>query len=91
MDRVYFDMGVFTFWSEESLDNKRLIAKGGVLVSDDAALKEVMDGSDPLDMDLVEMLTNQYRRSRIFSGNSGSEISFPISSAPKAPGRLPTA
>ena len=58
MDRVYFDMGVFTFWSEESLDNKRLIAKGGVLVSDDAALKEVMDGSDPLDMDLVEMLTN---------------------------------
>ena len=58
VDRVYFDMGVFTFWSEESLDNKRLIAKGGVLVSDDAALKEVMDGSDPLDMDLVEMLTN---------------------------------
>ena len=58
MDRVYFDMGVFTFWSEESLDNKRLIAKGGVLVSDDAALKDVMDGSEQLDPDLVEMLTN---------------------------------
>ena len=66
MDRVYFDMGVFTFWSEESLDNKRLIAKGGVLVSDDAALKEVMD---PVLKDIKEVKPEKPEEKTSDTGN----------------------
>ena len=55
MNRVYFDLGVFTYWSEESLDNRRLVSKGGVLVSDESALVNIENEMDP---DLREMLRN---------------------------------
>lgn len=56
MNRVYFDMGVFTYWSEEALESKRLVSKGTVLVSDEEALSGVKDGSEQVDTDLVDML-----------------------------------
>ena len=58
MNRVYFDMGVFTYWSEEALESKRLVSKGGVLVSDEEALSGVRDGSEQIDTGLVDMLRN---------------------------------
>ena len=56
MNRVYFDMGVFTYWSEEALESKRLVSRGTVLVSDEEALSGVKDGSEQVDTDLVDML-----------------------------------
>ena len=61
MYRVYFDMGVFTYWSEESLESRRLISRGGVLVSDEAALQSVNDGTEPIDPDIIELLNNLLR------------------------------
>ncbi|MBR6254736.1 MAG: hypothetical protein K6E26_08135 [Clostridiales bacterium] len=58
MNRVYFDIGVFTYWSDEALESKRLVSKGGVLVSDDEALAGVRDGSEQIDSGLVDMLRN---------------------------------
>ncbi|MBO4474052.1 MAG: hypothetical protein J5750_03975 [Clostridiales bacterium] len=55
MNRIYFDLGVFTYWSEESLDNRRLVSKGGVLVSDGSAPVNTEDDMDP---ELREMLRN---------------------------------
>ncbi|MBR3031395.1 MAG: hypothetical protein IKH92_00035 [Clostridiales bacterium] len=58
MNRVYFDMGVFTYWSEEALESKRLVSKGTVLVSDEALLSGVKDGSEKVDSDLLDTLRN---------------------------------
>ena len=58
MNRVYFDLGVFTYWSKEALESKRLVSRGGVLVSDEDALFDVLDGSERVDPDLLEMLSN---------------------------------
>ena len=58
MNRVYFDMQVFTYWSEEALESKRLVSKGTVLVSDEEALSSVKDGSERVDTDLLDMLKN---------------------------------
>ena len=58
MNRVYFDMQVFTYWSEEALESKRLVSKGTVLVSDEEALSGVKDGSERVDTDLLDMLKN---------------------------------
>ncbi|MBO4926663.1 MAG: HAD hydrolase-like protein [Clostridiales bacterium] len=55
MNHIYFDLGVFTFWSEESLDSRRLISNGGVVISDDTALLDVREEQE-VDPDLIEMM-----------------------------------
>lgn len=52
MNRVFFDLSSFLFWSEDSLDNKRLISKDGVIDTTGAIS---MDGSD-IDPEVREML-----------------------------------
>ncbi len=58
MNRVYFDMGVFTYWSDEALESRRLVSKGGVLVSDEEALSGIRNGSEQIDTGLIDMLQN---------------------------------
>lgn len=56
MNRVFFDLGVFLYWSEESKASKSLTSKGGVIVSNKDALKTLKDKYAEMDPDIVEML-----------------------------------
>lgn len=56
MKRVYFDLGAFEFWSDDSMDNKRLISKEGIIISDESAVEEIKEHEDIVDKDMVDIL-----------------------------------
>lgn len=56
MKRIYFDLGVFEYWSQDSLDSKRLISKSGIIISDESAVEEVKEHTDEVDQDMVDIL-----------------------------------
>ena len=56
MNRIYFDLGVFTYWSEESLENKRLVSKDGVSVSGEPVPGSSGDEMDPGLSDMLRHL-----------------------------------
>ena len=41
MNRIFFDIGVFLYWSNESMESKKLTSRGSVDVSDKEDLKEM--------------------------------------------------
>lgn len=61
MKRIYFDLGVFTYWSEDSLDNRRLISKSGIIISDESAVNEVKEHEE-VDQDIVEILQSLHEQ-----------------------------
>lgn len=56
MNRIFFDLGALAFWSSDSLDNKRLISKGDVIISDEAALDSITLRDAAIDPDVQKML-----------------------------------
>lgn len=56
MKRIYFDLGVFQYWSEDALDNKRLISKSGIIISDESIVEEVKEHADEIDHDMIDIL-----------------------------------
>ncbi len=56
MKRVYFDLGVFQYYSEDALGNKRLISKSGIIISDESIVEQVKEHADEIDHDMIDIL-----------------------------------
>jgi len=56
MNQVFFDLGVFLYWSEDSMTSKSLTSKGSLIVSNKDELKTLKDIYAVMDPDIVEML-----------------------------------
>lgn len=56
MNRVFFDIGVFLYWSDESLDSKRLTSKGSLIVSNNEAFQALTDSNAGMDPDIAILL-----------------------------------
>ena len=56
MNLVFFDLGVFLYWSEESIVSKSLASKGGVIVSNKEDLRALKEKHAVLDPEIIDML-----------------------------------
>lgn len=56
MNRVFFDIGVFLYCSEESLDSKRLTSKGSLIVSNNDAFQAFTESNAGMDPDIEVLL-----------------------------------
>ena len=56
MNRVFFDLGVFLYWSADSMASKSVTSKGSVIVSNKDALKAIMEENAVMDPDILDVL-----------------------------------
>lgn len=56
MNRVLFDLNVLLFWSADSLDSKRLVSKGSVVISDNSVIKALEKENAEIDPDIIKLL-----------------------------------